>query len=62
MAYVFYELSFVPLASFGPTLGSLWLPLGALGLPLAVLWGPFGRPGAYAAWVKFLKILMIIRR
>ena len=47
-----YELYFVPLASFGPTLGSLWLPLGALGLPLGILWDPFGRPGAYGAWLK----------
>jgi len=38
------------------TLDGLWLLWGALGLPLAVLWGPFGRPGAYAAWVNFLKM------
>ena len=36
------ELDFVPLVSFCPTLGSLWLALGALGFHLDVLWGPFG--------------------
>ena len=44
------------------TLDALWLPLGALGLPLAVLLGPFGRPGASAAYVKFLKITCDYRR
>jgi len=45
LEYVFHELSFVPLASFGPTLASLWLPSGSFWLPLAPL-GSFGRPGA----------------
>ena len=36
----------VPGASFGTTLGSLWLTLGCLGLPLTVIWGPCGRLGA----------------
>ena len=35
----------VPLAAFGPTLGSLWLPLAPFGASLGCLWGAFGALG-----------------
>ena len=37
----------------------LW---ATLELPLGVLWDPFGRPGAYAVWVKFSKVTYNYRR
>ena len=55
MEYHFYELSFVPLVSFGATLGSLRLPLGGPWAPLAMCWDPFD-----AIWAVLGRLLDLI--
>ena len=41
-------------------LGSFVVLWNALGLPLAALWDPVGLPGTHGAWLKIIKIPMII--